>query len=549
MTELTTVAFGVATAVAIVTSGAFLASMWVRRAEPLALPLLGVAGVSLLAVVVDFTVVENVLYETGSEFWIFFVYVASFTAMGIWVYFTFQYTGRGRRLTRLVAATIAVVVGLTLLTAVAADVLWPDRGDQIISVVTGISTLVVQALTIVSVFMLLGETVEASSHLFREALAHTAGILTLGFAPFVANLYQEPIAFPVMVAASSGCFLVAIHRYSLFETLPVARVAGRDRVVNEIADPVVVVDRSGTVQDLNPAAERCFGIERQAAVGGRLEAVVPGPTEPAVIAETGEPVPLETADGRTLTVTVDRVTDSREQLFGYLLVYRDITERRERERRLGVLNQLLVGAVRDRMESVAATSATLDRAGGDDAEVEAVGEKIWTTATELTELVTRTRDVERAMTAGTGGTADLGAVVTAAVDGVEGVTLDLPEESCELAASESLLQTTLAILVTDVFRGAPVDVIVAVEDGEPIVRISPSGDGGDADEHRRIDEFAVELAGLAVEHAGGGLTVLDSAPQGRGVVVRLPACAERGGPEAEETATADVESREVESRR
>jgi len=544
MPDITTVAFGVATAMAVLASGAFLVSMWVRRTEPLALSLLGVAGVSLLSVLVDFTLVEDVLHETGSTFWIFFVYVASFTALGLWVYFTFQYTGRGRRLTTLVGATIVVVVGLTLVTALAADVIWPERGDEVISVVTGISTLVIQTLTIVSVFMLLSETVETSSHLFREALAHTAGIVTLGLAPFVANLYKEPIAFPVMIAVSSGCFLVAIHRYSLFETLPVARIAGRDRVVNEIADPVVVVDRSGTIQDLNPAAEGCFGIERGATLGRRLETVVPGPTEPAVIAETGEPVPLETADGRTFTVTVDKVTDSRDRLFGYLMVYRDITERRERERRLGVLNQLLVGAVRDRMERVAATSSKLERSDRN-SQADEVGEKIWTTATELTELVTRTREVERAMTAGSSGTADLGEVLRAAVDGVADVSLALPEEPCQVSASGSLLETTMAILATDVFRGTAVEVVVAIEEEALVVRFTPKGDGesADSDGHRPIDEFAVELAGLAVEHAGGSLTVLDSDPHGRGAVVRLPACEARANTDAD---TADARSRELE---
>ena len=524
MTDPSTLAFVAATAVALLTSGAFLASMWRRRAEPLALALLGVAAVSVLAVAVDFTLVRDVLHESSSEFWIFFVYLVSLVGMGLWVYFTFQYTGRGRRVTILVATAVVGAIVLTVVTAVLSNGVWGDGGDDVVNVVTGISTLSVQALTIVSVFMLVGETVETDSRLFREALAQAGGILTLGFAPFLSGVYQAPIAFPVMVTISSCLFLVAIHHYALFETLPVARVAGRDRVINEIADPVVVVDRGGVVQDLNPAGEACFGTSRSAAVGQPLAAVVPGPNEPAVIAGTGDPIPLQTRDGRTLTVSVDRVADSHGRLFGYMLVYRDITDRRERERRLGVLNQLLVGAVRDRMETVAATAR---RCCCEDPDATDPAEKIWGITTELTELVTRTRDVERAITEAGDGSADLTAALSSVAAADDGISLILPDADCSVAMDAELLETAIAILLADVFGDTPVDVAVTVEDDVAVLRITPTDGATLPARRRRIDEFALELAGLAVEDAGGSLTVLDSDPQGRGVVVRLPRSGQR----------------------
>jgi PAS domain-containing protein len=234
--------------------------------------------------------------------------------MGLWVYFTFRYTGRGRRVTTLVAVSILAMVGLSVLTAVLGELAWPNHSVELTNLVTGTSAVLVQALTIVSVFALVDETIQGNQYLFREALAHAGGILVFGFTPFVAGLYQEPTAVLAMVAVSSGLFLVAIHRYSLFDTLPVARVAGRDRVINEIAAPVMVVDPGGTVQDLNTAAERCFGVTAAAAVGRPLESIVHGPTEPAIIAEVGEPIPLRTPEGCTLTVSADRVTDSRDRL-------------------------------------------------------------------------------------------------------------------------------------------------------------------------------------------------------------------------------------------
>lgn len=533
MTDLAPVGFGGVVSVALLTSSVFLVAMWRRRTEPLARPLLGVAAVSVLSVLVQFALVEDLLRKTGTEVWILSVYTASLPVLGLWVYFTFQYTGRGRQVTVSIAGAIGAMVGVTLLTVVFAPQIWPGRGNELVNAVTAVSTLLVQALTVVSVFTLLDETMRAPGYLYREALAHAGGVLLFGAAPFVASIYREPVAFPVVVTLSSLLFLVSITRYALFETLPVARVAGRDRVFNEIADPVIVVDRKATVKDLNPAAGACFGLDRSAAVGRPLGEAVQGPTDPELIAETGAPVHVEMADGRTLSVTADRVTDSRDRLFGYLLLYRDVTDRRDRERRLGVLNQLLVGAVRDRMEGVAATAATLTQGNGGRHEPESVGEEVWQTTTELTELVTRAREVERALTTDGAGESELvEAVRTAAADDAV-ASLDLPDDGSRVAVRRSLLDTVLGLTLGDVFPGTPVEAAVTAEGDSPTVRVSPAGGPPDDTGRSRprggpdgptgpVDEFAVELAGVAVEHAGGSLTVLDSEYRGRSVVVRFP---------------------------
>jgi len=516
MTDPAAVGFALAAGAALLASGVFLLSMWHRRSEPMAVPLLGVAAVAALSALLQTVLHGIVSDEAFVEFWIYGVYLTGQIGMGLWVYFTFQYTGRGRRVTSLVGVSILGMVGLSVLTAALAGLLHVSQGVELVNLVTGTSTVLVLALTVVSAFALVDETVQGNQYLFREALAHAGGIIALGFTPFVAGLYQQATAVLAMVAVSSTLFLVAIHRYSLFDTLPVARVAGRDRVVNEIAAPVVVVDRGGTVQDLNTATEECFGVEAAAAVGRPLESIVHGPTEPAVIAETEEPIPLQTPDGRTLTVSADRVTDSRDRLCGYLLRYRDVTERRERERRLGVLNQLLVGAVRERMERVAARAAALER-DGDDQAYEAAQADIWSTTTALTGLVDRAREVERTLTADGEQPADLVGVVrrVAAEAGV--AALDLPEEPLPVAAPEPLLETVVGMLLADVFEGEGLVTVGFEGDGRPTLRVTTAG----GDTLQSGDEFTVDLLSVAVDHSGGELAVSDD-----GAVLVLPAAPE-----------------------
>jgi signal transduction histidine kinase len=87
--------------------------------------------------------------------------------MGLWVYFTFRYTGRGRRVTTLVAVSILAMVGLSVLTAVLGELAWPNHSVELTNLVTGTSAVLVQALTIVSVFALVDETIQGNQYLFR----------------------------------------------------------------------------------------------------------------------------------------------------------------------------------------------------------------------------------------------------------------------------------------------------------------------------------------------------------------------------------------------
>lgn len=515
---------GVTTALGALLTVAFLASMWRRRTEPMATPLLTLAGVLLVAVTVNYGLVA--FAPVADDSWIYFVFLFSAIGLGLWIHFAFQYTGRGRRVTNVVATGITTMVVLLVVGPIVGALVLQPSVNQFISLIAPVTVFLLQALTIVSTYMLIAETTRANSLLVREALAQAGGILTLSFAPLLTSIYQAPASFPLLVGCSSACFLAAIHRYSLFETLPVARVVGRDQVINEIADPVVVVDTANTIQDINPASEEAFGLERSAVLNRPFVEVVPGRSDPETVADTEEPTRVRTADGRTFVVTADRVTDRRGRLYGYLLLYHDVTERRERERRLGVLNQLLTGAVRERIESVIGDAAALDPSQeGEDA----AADRIWDTTTELMTLVSRTREVERAFTRDGEHATDAAAVISTVADGT-GVQFEtVPDGSPLVGISEQLLVTTLEILIDHAFEQAPDRIELGMADGrrQAVVRIL-GAEAARLEPRQSVDELAVELAGLAAEHAGGRVTLSDPESGRSSVRLSLPTVREDG---------------------
>jgi hypothetical protein len=347
----------------------------------------------------------------------------------------------------------------------------------------------------------------------------------------------------VMFTAASALFILAVRRYPTFEAPPVARIAGRDRLIEELADPFVVVDLDGRVRDLNPAGERYFDTVREAAVDEPLAALLPTALDPAAVAAGEGPEQIQTPEGARLAVTANRITDARDRSFGHLLVFRDVTDRQRRERRLGVLNQLLTGAVSERMQAVGEAAAAVAEAGeAADPPPSAVGREIRTETAGLLELVAWTRDIERTLAEAGDGTVAVGPVVREVAERVatdEGVDLAVTVEDGRSGAAldAAVLETVLEILLADaVERGSDaVSVEVVMTDGEPEVHLVDGGGGpsapdttGGADSSRNHDrsELLVGMARLAARQGGGDISVRSSTPGERRVVLELPAAAD-----------------------
>jgi len=158
-----------------------------------------------------------------------------------------------------------------------------------------------------------------------------------------------------------GSLIVAwgLFRSNLFEVVPVAR----DTVVDNMGDPVIVVDLKNRIIDLNPATAQSLGITYSEAIG-RPAGEVFAEWDALTRLFTGT-LDLRTdvtmrIDGRThqYELHISPLRDRRKRTLGRVFVLNDVTERVILQSRLEDLNQDLERRVEERTQELAAAYDT-----------------------------------------------------------------------------------------------------------------------------------------------------------------------------------------------
>lgn len=158
--------------------------------------------------------------------------------------------------------------------------------------------------------------------------------------PFVANLVfvagltpgydWTPIGFVV-----SGALLVlAVFKLQIFELVPVART----HLIEKMSDGVVVLDAHRRIIDLNPAARHFLGQSQNSVIGQPAADILDfWPELSARWRESatvrGEFV-LNDRGGRVVDLRISPLHHRPRQLAGWLLVIRDVTQRKRAEQAL-----------------------------------------------------------------------------------------------------------------------------------------------------------------------------------------------------------------------
>lgn len=528
---------------AILGTGTLVGLLWRRRRMPAALPFLALGGLlcgyvgihatlyvpgPIRATLVEMTGIEPVF---ASPFRLLDVLVI--LAGGCWFLFALQYTGRGGR--RATAVVGALWVPIFTVASVGWLLALDVGGQPVGDLAVGLGLFVLTALLIVGAFLVVETAWQRNAVETREAGLLAGGAVVFSVTSLAVRLTGHPAVPPTMILATSLLFVGAVTTYPIFDVRSVVRVTGRDRLIEEVETAVLVVDREGSVRDLNAAAEAAFDVDRQQQRGEPLAAVLPQPTDPETVAGREEPARLRTGDA-VLAVTADPVTDARGRQFGHVLRCTDVTDRQRRERRLSVLYQLLSGAVRQRLSTVATDAAHLATAVDDDGQTPdpaAVGADVRETVRPLGELAARTRDVERRLADPAVEPVHVSTLVADVADSVPPTcVVDVPDEPVTATTDPELLGPAIEMLLGTAGTGTAdhseqdggaIEVSVENLGHGPEIHVTGRRKmvpGAEADDGP--GEVTVEVVRLAIESAGGTLTTADSDPDRRTVVIRLP---------------------------
>ncbi|PSP52916.1 histidine kinase [Halobacteriales archaeon QH_7_68_42] len=195
----------------------------------------------------------------------------------------------------------------------------------------------------------------------RRFRSQNTALLVAAAAPLFANTASVSGLLPPQYDLTALGFVVtglavaaAVFREDLLTVAPATRKLGRETVVDDMDDEVLILDAEGRVVDLNPAAERLLGTTTDEAVGRPLAAVDRAFGEAVAALETGQAeLELDGADGRRYyDARVSTLEGAYPTTSGRVVSLRDVTDRRQREQRLDVLNRLLRHNLRNEMNVV-----------------------------------------------------------------------------------------------------------------------------------------------------------------------------------------------------
>jgi diguanylate cyclase (GGDEF)-like protein len=319
--------------------------VWRRRGRP---------GRNALCVAMLATAVWSFAYAlelsatstADRELWGALKYVGITVLPPAWLVFALQYTGRmGRpRGWFLAALAIEPVLVLTLLaipgtrhliryypagqphatpTANAGALYWPHVVYSNVLVLTASAILLVTVMRVSRLYWKQSITL-----LVAICLPLIGNALTDFNAPPFQHLDPTPLATSV----ATWVLVLGVLRYRLLDLRPVART----RVVETMRDAVLVVDAHGHMVDLNPAALRLMGRPPAELVGRPVSALLSEFADPLGFPDPGiYDVRFDAAAGeRDMELVVTPLEDARGATAGRVLVFRDVTERRELEREL-----------------------------------------------------------------------------------------------------------------------------------------------------------------------------------------------------------------------
>ncbi|WP_123536811.1 PAS domain-containing protein [Halosimplex salinum] len=330
--------------------------------------------------------------------------------------------------------------------------------------------------------------------------------IALGAAPLVTSTLETGGAMSVGTGAVVTqvviltAVVVGVGVGRPYRSLPIAEAIGRDVVVSNLNDAVVVVDADARIVDVNESAEELFGRTHGAVAGEPLTALFDAEDlDPSGLPAERTTVIEGPTGKRHFDVSVSRVRREENAHAGYAVALRDVTDERIRRQRLEVLHRVLRHNVRNDMTAVYGMANAVDDAGE-----ERIAGRLRETADSLVDVTEQALAVEASM--GIDPVADepadaagLAAEVVAELER-EGHDVSITVEGeCSVRRSDELVATVCEHLLSYATANADAPVRTRVErEGDYVVLTVEADDRFVHDE----DVLAVEIGReTQLEHA------------------------------------------------
>ena len=482
-----------------------------------------------------------------------------------WLVTVIEYTGHPHWLTRRRTALLLVEP------AVFVTLVWSNRAHELIWSGSGTQYVSASSVTLVPEYgvvywghvsylllLVLAGGILLLRMLFRSNRVFQGQGIALLLAIAVPTVVQTlfvldalPTAFdPTSLGyVASGVVLsVAILRGQLLDVAPVTRELGREAVFTELDDQVIIVDGEGRIVDVNEAATALFDADQSALLGRSLSRTLPALAEtvPGPGERTRAETPLEHDGGvRHYDVRVIPLYRAYGVVSGHLISLRDITDRRQREQRLDVLNRLLRHDIRNEM-NVVKGNADLLRDTADADERERL-DRIISTADDIVDRSNKIGRVTEALETEQHSPTPLHELLESVVGDARQRN---PDASVTLTCEEAIwirggpsVRIALAELVENAVEhrataDGPVEVEITARrtDETPGVRVAVRDNGpGIGDHEREVIRSGTEtplrhgsgvglwLVNWIVRNLGGRMSFPDTAGPGTTVELQLPA--------------------------
>jgi diguanylate cyclase (GGDEF)-like protein/PAS domain S-box-containing protein len=164
--------------------------------------------------------------------------------------------------------------------------------------------------------------------------------------PLLGNLiYQfQPLEFDgvdwssILLSISSLLFLWALYGTNLLDLVPIAR----EKLIDGLSDGMIVLDLQGRIVDINQSAAQMIDLSLQQLAGRKLEDFLDfakGLSEKPPEQEIRTELEVGISEKRYFDVLLSPLFEGKTQVVGQLIIFRNITSRKQNELRLLQLTQ------------------------------------------------------------------------------------------------------------------------------------------------------------------------------------------------------------------